>query len=175
VRSLRVPRRDLVGSIEALVTTDVVRAGRARFGLPLARRDSSAIALSDPLLMDAGPPPRSRAEAIDRLLLPSDAASADSIGVYFEAERLAPDVPIEIELMLEPERGGVLRRIGAAVGLVTPRTAVRLAWIEAPPAGGRLTRGVTLGFLGVPAGRYALHLIVRQGSAWGASRASLER
>lgn len=175
VRSLRVPRRDLVGSIEALVTTDVVRAGRARFGLPLARRDSSAIALSDPLLMDAGPPPRSRAEAIDRLLLPSDAASADSIGVYFEAERLAPDVPIEIELMLEPERGGVLRRIGATVGLVTPRTAVRLAWIEAPPAGGRLTRGVTLGFLGVPAGRYALHLIVRQGSAWGASRASLER
>ena len=175
VRAIRLARRDVVASMEAVVEGAVVRAARARFGVPLALRDSTALALSDPLLLDPGPPPASRGEAIARLLLPGSPAGEDSVGVYFEAERLAPDVPVDVEVMLEPRRGGTLRRIGESVGLISPRTAVRLAWTEPPPASGRLTRGVTLSFRDVPPGEYVLHLVVRQGSAWGASRAAIAR
>ncbi|HSJ65565.1 MAG TPA: hypothetical protein VK922_16855 [Gemmatimonadaceae bacterium] len=175
VRAVRLSRRDVVASVEAVVRTDVTRAARTRFGLPLTRRDSTAVAISDPLLIDAGPPPPSRAAAIDRLLVPGDVTARDSVGVYFEAERLAPDVPVEVEIVLEAERGGALRRLGESVGLIAPRGAVRLAWTEPPPAGGRLTRAVTLGFRDVPNGAYTLRLMVRQDAALGASVARIER
>jgi hypothetical protein len=175
VRTVRVPKRNMVASLEAVAGGEPPHAARARFGVPLAQRDTTALELSDPLLVDAAAAPVSRSAAIARMLLPSEAERADSIGVYFEARRLAPDVPVEIELMLEPERGGALRRIGESVGLVSPRSAVQLAWHEPPPSDGRLTRGVVLGFRDVPDGRYVLHLLVRQGSAWAASRARIER
>ena len=175
VRAVRVPKRNMVVSLESVVDGEPPRAARARFGVLLAQRDTAALELSDPLLVDAAAAPASQGAAIARLLLPSEAERADSIGVYFEAHRLAPDVPVEIELTLEPERGGTLRRIGESVGLVSPRSAVRLAWEEPPPSDGRLTRGVVLGFREVPDGRYVLYLLVRQGSAWAASRARIER
>jgi hypothetical protein len=95
--------------------------------------------------------------------------------VYFEAGRLAPDVPVEITLSLSPERGGFLARIGQALGLSAPGPAVQIVWEERPPSEGRLTRTVTLGFADVPDGRYVLQLLVRQDAAWGVSSAQLER
>lgn len=175
VRVVRVARRDLVASVEALIPGAVPRAARARLGVPLVRRDSTAIVLSDPLLIDPEGEPPARGAAIRRMVLPSELAAADSIGVYFEASRLAPDVPVEVELTLEPERSGGLRRFGESIGLVSRRTAVRLSWQERPPAHGRLTRAVTLGFGDVPDGRYTLHLRVRQDSAYGSSSSRIER
>jgi hypothetical protein len=175
VRSVRVPKRDLVASLEVMVSGSPARAARARFGAPLARRDSSAIVLSDPVLIAANAAPLSRAHAVDHMLLPREASRADSVGVYFEARRLAPDVPVRIQVMLVPEPGGSLRRLGESLGLVSPRSAVRLEWEEPPPADGALTRAVTLGFAGVPQGEYVLHLIVRQDAAWGASQVAVRR
>jgi len=81
----------------------------------------------------------------------------------------------ELELALEPERGGTLRRIGESVGPASPRSAVRVAWRGPPPANGRLVRTVTLGFAAVPAARYTLHLVVRQDAAWGTTQAPVDR
>jgi hypothetical protein len=133
------------------------------------------IALSDPVLIDSDGAPVSRAAAVRRMLVGSEIGAADSIGVYFEASRLAPDVPVEVELTLEPERSAGLRRIGESIGLVSRRSAVRLAWHEPPPANGHLARALTLGFGNVPDGRYTLRLLVRQGSAWGVSTAPVHR
>lgn len=175
-RAVRVHVRDVVASLEAVTGGPVRRAGRVRMGLPLAHRDSSAIAISDPLLVNGdGTIPSSRGAAIARMLLPAAIAESDSIGVYFEAGRLAPDVPVEITLSLAPERGGLLQRIGQALGLSAPGPAVQIVWEERPPAEGRLTRTVTLGFADVPDGRYVLQLLVRQDAAWGLSSAPLER
>jgi hypothetical protein len=175
VRVVRVAHRDLVASVEAIADGLTPRAARVRLGIPLVRRDSSAVVLSDPLLIDPENTPSSRRAAIQRMLLPREVATADSIGVYFEASRLAPDVPVEIELSLEPERSGGVRRLGESIGLVSRRSAVRLAWREPPPANGQLTRALTIGVGEVPAGRYTLRLLVRQGSAWGASHAEVGR
>lgn len=175
-RAVSIPARNVVASLEAVTGGPVPRAARIRKGLPLAGRDSSAIAISDPLLINGdGPDPLSRGAAIARMLLPSAIAEFDSIGVYFEAARLAPDVPVEITLSLEPERGGFLHRIGQSLGLAAPRPAVQIVWEERPPAEGRLTRTVTLGFAEVPPGRYVLQMLVRQDAAWGASGVPLER
>ena len=174
-RTLRVARRDMVASLEAVTVGAVPRAARVRLGIPLALSDALPIALSDPVLIRGGAEPLTRAAAVDAMLLPSEVGRADSIGVYLEASRLAPDVPIEIELALDPEQSGGLRRLGEALGLVSPKSAVRLAWQERPPAAGRLTRAVTLGFEGVPEGTYMLRLTVRQGSAVGSSEVWVER
>ncbi|HUF29907.1 MAG TPA: hypothetical protein VMM77_04515 [Gemmatimonadaceae bacterium] len=175
-RTVKVSARNVVASLEAVAGGRVPRAARVRMGLPLALRDSSAIAISDPLLIDgAGPRPASRDAAIRRMLLPAATAQSDSIGVYFEASRLAPDVPVEITLSLEPERGGILQRIGRSLRLTAAPSAVRIVWEERPPADGRLARTVTLGFSEVPRGRYVLRILVMQDAAWGTSSASVER
>jgi hypothetical protein len=119
--------------------------------------------------------PLTRSAAVHAMLLPSEIREADSIGVYLEVSRLAPDVPVEIELMLDPGESGGLRRIGEALRLIAPKSDVRLAWQERPPATGSLTRAVTLGFADVPSGSYRLRLTVRQGSANGISEVRLDR
>jgi hypothetical protein len=163
MRQVRIPRRDVVVSLETMTRAPDSRAARERLPLPVAARDSSALALSDPVLIDdGGAAPISRDGAFARMLLPSEIAIAESVAVYFE-------------VALEPERGGTLRRIGESVGLARPRSAVRVAWQEPPPAGGRLVRMVTLGFAAVPAARYTLHLVVRQDAAWGATQAPVDR
>lgn len=175
-RAVSVPARNVVASLEAVARGAVPRAARVRMGLPLALRDTSAITISDPLLINAdGPAPLLRGAAISRMLLPAASMKSDSIGVYFEAGRLAPDVPVEITLSLAPESGGLLARIGQALGLSAPGPAVQIVWEERPPSEGRLTRTVTLGFADVPDGRYVLQLLVRQDAAWGLSSAPVER
>jgi hypothetical protein len=143
--AVRVPSRPHLTSLE-LLRRDARRAERARRGLPLERRPEALPGLSDLLVLEAGDSVPSTLEAaLPRARPPGTVRPGARLGLYWEIygpRRLMEEV--EVSLTLAERGGGILRRLGRALGLGDGQ-AVALGWRERADGPGRVhPRGVHL-------------------------------
>lgn len=143
---LALPRRPAVLSLEVLDRAGR-RAARLRGGLPVADRPEGLPGMSGLLAVEtaAAPgdsvrPPASLREAVPRARLPGPAAPGERIGLYWELYGPArPLVGARLDLVLEREGGGLLRRLAEGLGLAEEdRRRVATGWRFAPERGRRV-------------------------------------
>ena len=166
---LNIPNADYVTSLE-LFADDSRAAARTRVGVR-ALRLTSEISLSDILLLDPGPQPRSFAEALDRLL-PEARLDADRrVTLYWEVYGMEAAVPPRVSVSVTRVHASRSRRLAEKLGLRdTPRT-VEIQWEADTPAERSTAGSVTLDLRDRPSGTWRVSITV-DGGARGAATAT---
>lgn len=150
----------LLLSLEAYAPHDSV-AGRARYGLRLARVPPLLPAVSDLLLLDRPEPlPESLAEAIPLARGSHRASAGERLGLYWEVYGPGSDgTTISVSLSLVAARRGWLRKAVEWIGLADREPPLVLTWDEAvPPATTVMRRSITVDLPELGPGRYTLRL-----------------
>lgn len=161
--AVRIPSRPHLLSLE-LLRREARRAERARRGLPLERRPEALPGLSDLLVLEAGDSvPSTLGAALPRARPPGPVRPGTRLGLYWEMygpRRLMEEV--EVSLTLAERGGGIIRRLGRALGLGDGQ-AVALGWRDRADGPGRVhPRGVHLRLPeALSDGDYHLQLSVR--------------
>lgn len=127
--ALTVPTGSHLLGLEVLAREER-RAARARYGLPIDRRDASRFALSDVLLTFVTDSlPESLADAVAAARPPRTLHPGTRLGLYWEAYGLADDTRIvRTTLSLVRQGRSIFRRVAEAVGVASDRPPVRLTW-----------------------------------------------
>ena len=145
-------RAQLVG-LEVLTPSGTGRHRRAL--MPL---DTAAQAISDLLLFSpVGPElPQTRSEAVGQMLPSMQVDPRLRLGLYWEAYGVEPEGEISLTIRLNNVGGGLLGRLGRAVGL---RDRTRsFSWTELAEESAVPGRAVALQIGGLDEGRYELTL-----------------
>lgn len=135
------------------------RAGRMRLALP--DRDAADVGVSDLLVFD--PVDTLPQDLFDVLPLVHGPAriSSERFGLYWELYGLAAGEPIEATVNVTRLGGGLLRRIGASLGLGKRSRETSLAWRDHSSLdGGVLHRAVVIDVSNLEPGRYRIALTV---------------
>jgi hypothetical protein len=158
-----VPRDRYLASLEALRHES--GAVRARFGHRLPEPSPSGLALSDLLLFNWADDLDETILAVGpRALGTTTLARNRVIGLFWEVYGAGEAESLEVSLSAEPADGGVLRRLGEGLRIVSPRDAIAVQWQEAGENPGILGKHLRLDLSQLQPGAYTLRLEVRDGT-----------
>jgi hypothetical protein len=137
------------------------RAGRHREGIRSDTVPSDVATLSDLLLVGGGGGEASSLEeAVERALVRPSVGDTDGLGVVWEMGGLGwrPE-HVAYRLSVERIEGGLLRRVGQALGVLGRRRSLSLEWAEpGPDRPERILRWVDLDLPELDAGAYRVLL-----------------
>ena len=160
----RIPARPSLVSVEAALPDERAMA-RARYELDLQPRSPMRVAISDLLLLHGT---EEEINTLDEAVAVARGSyrvrPGEVLGAYWEIYGLDPETSPEIRMSLALHRpapgvvGGLLRRLGEAVGVIGEETPVRTEWVEEVVAGPWMGRSVTLRIPDLTEGRYTLVL-----------------
>jgi hypothetical protein len=158
--SLQVPAGAYLASVESLIP-ELGRASRTRLGLVADTLPPDVPALSDALLLDAGPGmPETLAVAIDQAWPGNAILPGQPLGVAWEVTGLGPEaVSMAYRLTVEKRDRGLVERVGSLVGLFGGGPEVQVSWSEQGGGGARRQfRATDVDLTSLDAGRYRLTL-----------------
>ena len=155
---VRVPNAAYVASLE-LFASDSRAAARTRAGMH-AFRLTSEIAVSDILLLEPGPQPRSFAEALDRLL-PEARLDADRrVTLYWEVYGMDAALPPRVAVSVARVHASRGRRLAEKLGLRDRPRTVEIQWEADAPAEESTAASVTLDLRDRPTGTWRVSITV---------------
>ena len=133
-------REQQVLSIEMVPDSAGLPAGRSRFSVippaPLSELARGEIALSDVALYDArGDAPATVEDALGVMFPSGTVPEGVKLGLFWEVYGLREGEPVDVELRVESEAEGLLRRLGGLTGLMTTDAAVNIRWRLPGPGG----------------------------------------
>ena len=123
---LSIPNADYVTSLE-LFATDSRAAARTRAGV-LALSLTSEIAVSDILLLEPGPQPRSFAEALGRLLAEARLDADRRVTLYWEVYGMDAVSPPRVAVSVARVHASRGRRLAEKLGLRDRPRTVEIQW-----------------------------------------------
>ena len=159
---LSAPNADYVTSLE-LFANDSRAAARTRAGVR-ALRLTSEIALSDVLLLEPGPQPRSFADALGRLL-PEARLDADRrVTLYWEVYGMNAASPPRVSVSVARVHATRGRRLAEKLRLRDRPRTVEIQWEADTPAEHSTAGSVTLDLRDRPAGTWRVSITVDGGA-----------
>jgi hypothetical protein len=158
--SLQVPAGSYLASVESL-TSKLGRASRTRLGLVADTLPPDVPALSDALLLDAGPGmPETLAAAIDQAWPGNAILPGQPLGVAWEVTGLGPEaVSMAYRLTVVKRDRGLAEKVGSLLGLFGGGPEVQVSWSEQGGGGARREfRATDVDLTALGPGRYRLTL-----------------
>ena len=137
------------------------RGARSRDGVAAEDTAGGAIGLSSLLLFAGDTLPPARLDSVFARAIAGRIAQDAKLGLFWEMYGVPEGQRVTASIGLVPEPSGGLRRLGEMIGVVEPRTPVRLTWEDAPAIDGSIGgRALLLGLDGIPPGRYRVELSI---------------
>lgn len=160
--STRVPRDAWLVSVEAIGQGG---AFRSRFGHPLPSPTASGVSLSDLLLFELEDGLDESLDAVAPRMLGSTKLAAErAVGVFWEVYGVTDKASLNVSLTVRSVDTGFVRRVGEALGLLSPQPPATIDWAESVESGGFLAKHLRLDLSDLPAGRYELEIRVDDGT-----------
>ena len=154
------PWRPRLVAIQVYDST-TARGARSRDGIVAEDTAGGAIGLSSLLLFAGDTLPPARLDSVFARAIAGRIAQDAKLGLFWEMYGVPDGQRVTASIGLVPEPAGGLRRIGEMIGVVEPRTPVRLTWEDAPTIDGSVGgRALLLGLDGIPPGRYRVELSI---------------
>ena len=137
------------------------RGARSRDGIVADDTTGGGIGLSSLLLFAGDTLPPARLDSVFARAIAGRIAQDGRLGLFWEMYGVPEGQRVTASIGLVPEPSGGLRRLGEVIGVVEPRTPVRLSWEDAPSIDGSVGgRALLLGLDGIPPGRYRVELSI---------------
>jgi tetratricopeptide (TPR) repeat protein len=156
----RVADRPQVVSVEAVGERE--GAARARFGHTRPAEGAFGVGISDLLLFEWGDGVEQSLEGVaPRMLGSTQVEEGREIGVFWEVYGVVLDQPVEFTVSGVPMEPGLLRRLGQALRVVSPRETMEVSWTEPADQDGRMARTLRLDISQLSEGEYTLEMRAR--------------
>ncbi len=137
------------------------RGARSRDGIAPEDTAGGPVGLSSLLLFAADTLPPAQLDSVFARAIAGRIAQDAKLGLFWEMYGIPDRERVTASIGLVPEPSGGLRRLAEAIGVMEPRTPVRLSWEDAPAIDGSVGgRALLLGLEGIPPGRYRVELSV---------------
>lgn len=136
-------------------------AGRARQFVARSAPTIDGFGVSDPLLFAWQDELPEQLDSIFPRMLGTTRIRADTpVGLFWEVYGAGHGDDLAVSISAVAEEQGLLRRLGAALGLVGPKTAMELTWQDAAGDYGITGRSLRLDLSHLSAGRYTLRVTI---------------